>query len=341
MIARRPQGPPRTQAARRAHRVRDRPRRRDDQRQPRPHRHRRQELRRHLRPSYKDSDAVVTSKVATSPDGGKKPSFTANVLQNVQHLPDVARAARLDRGRGTSRRPTGQADRPRPASRSASTARDQSLSPLQARRPAAGRPANGQIAIDRPTADDEHFAVGDTDRRLRRRPRQEVRGRRHRPLRHRRLDRRRVDRRLRPADRAAPVRQAGQARPIRLDAKSGVTPTASRPQIAPLLPETARVKTAHAQAASDSNDTQKGVGFFRDVPARIRRHRAVRRRMVIANTFSITVSQRIRELATLRTLGASRRQVLRSVVLEVGRHRPRRARSSGFSSGSGSQRGSS
>ncbi len=37
---------------------------------------------------------------------------------------------------------------------------------------------------------------------------------------------------------------------------------------------------------------------------------------VIFNTLSITVAQRTRELATLRTLGASRRQVLRSVVLE-------------------------
>ena len=38
---------------------------------------------------------------------------------------------------------------------------------------------------------------------------------------------------------------------------------------------------------------------------------------VIFNTISITVAQRTRELATLRTLGASRRQVLRSVLLET------------------------
>ena len=38
---------------------------------------------------------------------------------------------------------------------------------------------------------------------------------------------------------------------------------------------------------------------------------------IIFNTFSITVAQRTRELALLRTLGASRRQVLRSVVLEA------------------------
>ena len=37
---------------------------------------------------------------------------------------------------------------------------------------------------------------------------------------------------------------------------------------------------------------------------------------VIFNTISITIAQRTRELATLRTLGASRRQVRRSVMLE-------------------------
>ncbi len=37
---------------------------------------------------------------------------------------------------------------------------------------------------------------------------------------------------------------------------------------------------------------------------------------VIFNTLSITVAQRTREFATLRALGASRRQVLRSVLLE-------------------------
>ena len=38
---------------------------------------------------------------------------------------------------------------------------------------------------------------------------------------------------------------------------------------------------------------------------------------IIFNTFSITVSQRIREFAMLRTIGASSRQVLRSVLLEA------------------------
>ena len=37
---------------------------------------------------------------------------------------------------------------------------------------------------------------------------------------------------------------------------------------------------------------------------------------VIFNTLSITVAQRTREFATLRTLGASRKQVMRAVRLE-------------------------
>ena len=55
---------------------------------------------------------------------------------------------------------------------------------------------------------------------------------------------------------------------------------------------------------------------------------------LIFNTFSITVAQRARELALLRTLGATRRQVLTSVLLEaltigahrLGRRHPRRPR---------------
>ena len=37
---------------------------------------------------------------------------------------------------------------------------------------------------------------------------------------------------------------------------------------------------------------------------------------IIYNTFSIVVAQRIEEMAMLRAIGASRRQVLRSVLFE-------------------------
>ena len=47
---------------------------------------------------------------------------------------------------------------------------------------------------------------------------------------------------------------------------------------------------------------------------------------LIVNTFSILVAQRSRELALLRAIGASRRQVTRSVLLEALAGRPRRDR---------------
>ena len=56
---------------------------------------------------------------------------------------------------------------------------------------------------------------------------------------------------------------------------------------------------------------------------------------LIFNTFSITVAQRSREFALLRTLGATRRQVLDSRAARGARDRRHRARSSGIFAGLG------
>ena len=58
---------------------------------------------------------------------------------------------------------------------------------------------------------------------------------------------------------------------------------------------------------------------------------------LIFNTFSITVAQRTREFAMLRTLGANRRQILASVVIEAFVDRAGRRDRSGSSPGSGSR----
>src|SRR3954451_11113250 len=112
--------------------------------------------------SYKESDAVVSSKAAIA-GGGKAPAFTADVLQNVQHIPDVARAegsiedeARLvnDRGRSIGAPGSGIAV-------GLDGSLSQSLSPYKL---ASGRwpTSAGQIAIDKATADEQHFAIGDS-----------------------------------------------------------------------------------------------------------------------------------------------------------------------------------
>ena len=99
------------------------------------------------------------------------------------------------------------------------------------------------------------------------------------------------------------------------------------------------MKTAAAQAAADSKETQDGLNIIKYFLLGFGGIALFVGSFVIANTLAITVAQRMRELATLRTLGASRRQVLGSVVLESVVDRPVWARSSGSSSGSGSRWG--
>ena len=87
-------------------------------------------------------------------------------------------------------------------------------------------------------------------------------------------------------------------------------------QIDPLLSETMQVKSAEAQASADSADTQEELSIIKYFLLGFGGIALFVGSFVIANTLAITVAQRMRELATLRTLGASRRQVLGSVVLE-------------------------
>ena len=76
------------------------------------------------------------------------------------------------------------------------------------------------------------------------------------------------------------------------------------------------MKTATAQAAADSKETQEGLSFIKYFLLGFGGIALFVGAFVIANTLAITVAQRMRELATLRTLGASRRQVLVSVIVE-------------------------
>ena len=103
---------------------------------------------------------------------------------------------------------------------------------------------------------------------------------------------------------------------IRVGAKDGVSDAELIRQITPLLSETMQVKTAAAQASADSKESQEGLSFIKYFLLGFGGIALFVGSFVIANTLAITVAQRMRELATLRTLGASRRQVLGSVVLE-------------------------
>jgi putative ABC transport system permease protein len=273
--------------------------------------------------SYENSDAVISGKVAfknNDSNTATTPAFPASVLTRVKQLPDVGAAAGTITdevslvGRDGKIISTGGAS---PFAYSVDPRGDQRFNPLTL---TAGRwPVGGdEITIDKKTADEQHFAVGN-----------------------------RIG--VATLDGLRRFRVSGIAKFASVDSIGGATiavfdvPTAQRlfhklqqfdevqvaarpgvsseqlvRKIRPLLPATAKVKTSEAQTASSVNDVKKSLGIVQKFLLAFGGIALFVGSFVIANTLSITIAQRTREFATLRTIGGSRRQVLRAVLLEAG-----------------------
>src|SRR5436190_10364794 len=108
----------------------------------------------------------------------------------------------------------------------------------------------------------------------------------------------------------------GELDAIFLSPKRGVSNDQLAAQIKPLLPSSAQVRTAEQQAKSDSSDTNSGIKIIQSILLAFGLIALLVGGFVIFNTLSMNLAQRVRELASLRTLGATRKQVRRSVLLE-------------------------
>ena len=84
------------------------------------------------------------------------------------------------------------------------------------------------------------------------------------------------------------------------------------------LPEGAEAITGEEAAEQTAAGVQEGFSFFRQILTIFGAIALLVGTFIISNTFSILVAQRTRELALLRAIGATRRQVLSSVMLEAG-----------------------
>jgi putative ABC transport system permease protein len=87
--------------------------------------------------------------------------------------------------------------------------------------------------------------------------------------------------------------------------------------IAATLPKGVEVVTGQTVATEQSNDINQSLSFFSTALLVFAFISLFVGGFTIFNTFSITVGQRTRELALLRIVGASRRQVFRSVLAEA------------------------
>ena len=108
----------------------------------------------------------------------------------------------------------------------------------------------------------------------------------------------------------------GQYDAISVAAREGITEDELVAAIEPVLPESAKVVSATAEAEEQTDEVSQFTSIFRYFLLAFAAVALFVGAFVIFNTFSITVAQRTREFATLRTIGASRRQVLGAVVLE-------------------------
>jgi putative ABC transport system permease protein len=111
--------------------------------------------------------------------------------------------------------------------------------------------------------------------------------------------------------------QPGELDEIAVASKPGVSDPELMQQIREILPAGTQVRTGSAVAEDDAEGTNEFISFLQTFLLSFGGVALFVGSFVIANSLSITIAQRTRELATLRTLGASRRQVRRSIVIEA------------------------
>jgi putative ABC transport system permease protein len=273
--------------------------------------------------SYANTDAAISGKapdISFEGSSAETPSVPASVLDSVRELDsvDAATGSIVDETATKILKPDGKAINTQgaPSFGFGIDPEQAQFNPLQLVEGAWPREAD-EVVIDAGTADEQGYGVGDTVKIATLRPVQDfqVSGVAQYgsvsslgtatfavftiPTAQELLDRR------------------GQFDAISVAAVSGVTPEQLVEDIEPILPATAQVRTGTEQAEEEAGEIGEFTSFIRYFLLSFGAVALFVGAFVIFNTMSITVAQRTRELATLRTIGASRKQIRRAVLLEA------------------------
>jgi putative ABC transport system permease protein len=111
--------------------------------------------------------------------------------------------------------------------------------------------------------------------------------------------------------------KAGRFDQISVAAEDGVSATDLKRRIAREMPPGVRVETAAESADRSSEEIRENLSFLPTILLVFGFIAVFVGSFLIFNTFSITVAQRVSEFGLLRTLGASRRQILSTVIVEA------------------------
>jgi putative ABC transport system permease protein len=272
--------------------------------------------------TYKNADVVVSGKTAfdtdTNGNAVQPPSFPESVLAKIRALPDVNAAAGSltdDKTKlvGRDGKVVSSGGAPNLAF-SVDPGGDQRFNPLVVTEGTWPEGPN-QVAIDTGTASKEHYSVGDAIGIQSRGPVQQFRVAGIVKLPGVSIGGATMSVFDIPTAQKL-FHSEGRLDVVRVQAKSGVSKAKLLAAIKPLLPADVQATDVAAQVEKD----KKSVNFTSFIQYFLLAFAGIALfvgSFVIANTLSITIAQRVREFATLRTLGATRRQILRAVVIEA------------------------
>jgi putative ABC transport system permease protein len=270
--------------------------------------------------SRKGSDVVVTGKSAfdvSEGSGTNSPTLSESLVPEIQKLPEVAAAEGSVNGEAQLIGDDGKAivygGAPNLGfSVSGKNSRFEVLTLVEG-----SWPKNGEVVIDKATADKEDFKIGRRVGVQAEGPAQKLR----------------ISGFVRFGSVSTiggatlagfnlPTAQElfgkrGRLDEISVAAKPDVSDTELVQALRDALPPTAQVKTATQQAHDDAAETNSFISFLRGFLLAFGGIALFVGSFVIANSLSITIAQRTREFATVRTIGGSRRQILTSILLEA------------------------
>jgi putative ABC transport system permease protein len=273
--------------------------------------------------SYANTDAVVSGKapdISFEGSTAEAPSVSASLVERIQQLDEVeaATGSVTDETATKILKPDGKAINTRGAP-SLGFGFDYSQSQFNPLELLDGSwpQAADEVVIDANTADDQGYGVGETVRIATLKPVQ--------PFRIVGIARYGGLNSLGTATFAGFTVTAaqelldrkGQFDLISVAGTSGTTPEELVERIKPILPPTAQVRTGIEQGEEEAGEVAEFTSFFQYFLLAFAAVALFVGAFVIFNTMSITVAQRTRELATLRTIGASRGQLRRAVLLEA------------------------
>jgi putative ABC transport system permease protein len=268
---------------------------------------------------YADTDAVITGKTAFGDENDFviPPPFSESLLEQVRGLPGVSvaegsisdSAQLVDRDGDT----IGGGG---PPTLAFGVNPDDPFIPTELTT-GAWAATDGEVVIDAATAKDEGFKVGDTIGIVTRGPIQEftISGTAQFPGQESLGGATFAIFTLPEAQRL--FNKEGELDAISIAASQGTSPEQLVDEIGAILPQNTQVRTGVQETQEAQQDIEEFTNIISYILLAFGFIALFVGAFVIFNTLSITVAQRVREFATLRTIGASRRQILGSVILEA------------------------